>query len=77
MTFLKFQLLFSDSAKQETEQGTTSNQNGQSDEESEFEKAEVIFSILLNKPEHFELKTKPSPKTNNNFMCTLDINRSP
>ena len=75
MTYLKFQLLFSDGAKQETEQGTTSNQDYENDQESEFEKAEVIFNILLNKPEDFELKTKPSVERNNNFMCTLDMNK--
>ena len=74
MTYLKFQLLFSDGAEQKTEQATTSNQDDENDQESEFEKAEVIFNILLNKPEDFELKTKPSAKRNNNFMCTLDMN---
>ena len=43
MTYLKFQLLFSDGAKQETEQATTSNQNDENDQESESEKAEVIL----------------------------------
>ena len=37
--------------------------------------AEMIFSILLDKPEKFELPMKPSGRRQHNFMCTLDMQK--
>ena len=42
---------------------------------SDFDKAEIIFNILLNNPEDFELPIKPSAERKHNFMCTLDMNK--
>ena len=35
----------------------------------------MIFSILLDKPEEFELPMKPSGRHEHNFMCTLDMQK--
>ena len=35
----------------------------------------MIFSILLDKPEEFELPMKPSGRREHNFMCTLDMQK--
>ena len=42
-----------------------------------FEKAEVIFQILLNDPGKFEVASKPSADRDHNFMCTLDMKKIP
>ena len=45
--------------------------------EGEFEKAEIIFNLLLNNPHEFEYSTKPSAEREHNFMCTLNIDNVP
>ena len=41
----------------------------------DFEKGEMIFSILLDRPEKFELPMKPSGRREHNLMCTLDMQK--
>ena len=40
---------------------------------SDFEKAEIIFKVLLKEPQEFELHCKPSAERKPNFMCTLNM----
>ena len=51
---------------------TDDEQEGE--ERNDYEKAEIIFNVLLNNPYDFELQSKPSAARGHNFMCTLDMN---
>ena len=42
---------------------------------SDFERAEIIFNVLLSNPEEFESHVKPSAARKNNFMCTLNMEK--
>ena len=42
-----------------------------------FDKAEIIFNILLNNPADFEVQSKPSAERSHNFMCTMNMARIP
>ena len=53
------------------------NQTDNEIPESDFEKAEIIFSILLDNPQGMEVSVKPSAQRGHNFACTMNSdNRS-
>lgn len=41
----------------------------------DFDIADVIFNILLNRPHEFELTKKPSAERQDIFMCTLNADK--